>query len=201
MHKSIDALGSCSLSVNQACHCSRAGFQTFDVATMWSHPQTYWNVYCYRKCSMYVCRFLDSKQKRNSYEPGCRGLWPEIQKMRCKVDGLEKKVEAALHYAARTNDILEALAKQQGIDVQAFGKSQSVDTDRTVDPNDSAAQKMSLQPTSRQAPPAAVDRRSGKQKPDTTRPSPIRRKAEADGLIIWFTNPQYCLALLLLPYH
>ena len=116
-------------------------------------------------------------------------LWPEVEKMRRKVDGLERKVEATLHHAVRTNAILDALAKQQGIDVQAFGQSQGVDTDRMVGANDSASQNLSLQPASRQAPLASFDRRSGKQKADPTRPSPIRRKAEAEGMTIGFTNP------------
>ena len=125
-------------------------------------------------------------------------MWQEFEDVRHKVDMLEKKVDTALLHAVRTNSILEALAKQQGIAVcETFDKTQGVETDSTVDDNDSAPDNHFARRTSRSSPvpaplPARSDRRSdqraAKQNADT-RPSPIRRKAEATGMIISSPHP------------
>jgi hypothetical protein len=119
--------------------------------------------------------------------------WQEFESVRQKVDGLEKKVDAALQHATRTNAILEALAKQQGVDVEAFATNQGVEMENTVDDNGSGSESLSLSSRSSRSPvpaplPARNDPRASKQKADT-RPSPIRRKAEAEGIIISSPHP------------
>ena len=116
-------------------------------------------------------------------------IWQQFESVRHRVDGLEKKVDEALQHTKRTNAILDALAKQQGIDVEVFDRNQGVETDSTVDDNDSASERLSR--SSRSPVPAPlpprIDRRAAKQNVDT-RPSPIRRKAEAEG--ITFSSPR-----------
>ena len=92
--------------------------------------------------------------------------------VRNKVEALERKVDVALRHAARTNDILEALAKQQGVNIPALAVSPHVDTvmSSSVDGDASAAGDELLQP------PGKLQKAPLPARGKDLRPSPIRRK-------------------------